>query len=267
VVGVLRALRLVVVATLVLAAAIGTVAVAGCARKADRGGPLTDIKWVLDSYALKGASKTPPPDAAAEITFRNGEASGVVLNTYGGPYTAADDGSLKIGPLASTEMAGPPEVMAFEEAYFKALGNVASYSSDGQRLALYDKDGVQLLAYSKSTASIVGDWRVVAYNNGKGAVTSVSGAVINAAFDDAGRLSGRSGVNSYNGNYTADAAGEFVVGPLVTTKMAGPTDLMEQETAYLAALESARRYELSGSTMTLFRDDGATAVQMTRAGN
>jgi heat shock protein HslJ len=61
-----------------------------------------------------------------------------------------------------------------------------------------------------------------------------------------GRVSGRGGCNRYSG--TADYAnGTIKVGPLISTKMACMEDeIMQQESAYLTALQAATRYTIGG---------------------
>jgi heat shock protein HslJ len=44
-----------------------------------------------------------------------------------------------------------------------------------------------------------------------------------------------------------------------------PAGLMEQESQFLKALESAATYRISGGTLTLFTADGSTAVTLARA--
>ncbi len=57
--------------------------------------------------------------------------------------------------------------------------------------------------FKKSDVTLVGDWQIIAYNNGKQAVVSVlSTSTVTATFGDDGTVSGNSGVNSYSGPYT-----------------------------------------------------------------
>ncbi|MFN2137216.1 MAG: META domain-containing protein, partial [Candidatus Promineifilaceae bacterium] len=70
-----------------------------------------------------------------------------------------------------------------------------------------------------------------------------------------GTLSGFAGCNTYNGTFSstlmAGPTNNITVGPLRTTSMACSEEIMDQEQAYLANLESASSYTISGSTLTL----------------
>jgi heat shock protein HslJ len=78
---------------------------------------------------------------------------------------------------------------------------------------------------------------------------------ITASFAD-GRISGKSGVNSYGGEYTLGPGDGFSPGALVSTLMAGPEPAMRAEQAYTALLSAARSYMLAGSRLTLYDEGG-----------
>jgi heat shock protein HslJ len=59
-----------------------------------------------------------------------------------GGYALVDPGTLRIGPLASTRMACPPEMMAQESALLDAFGHVTAYRIDGETLTLLNGDAV-----------------------------------------------------------------------------------------------------------------------------
>jgi heat shock protein HslJ len=75
-----------------------------------------------------------------------------------------------------------------------------------------------------------------------------------------GTASGSGGVNTFTGQWSADEDGVFELGPLAATKMAGPLALMDQEAAYLAALDSAESYSLTGDVFELLDGDGEVVV-------
>ena len=73
---------------------------------------------------------------------------------------------------------------------------------------------------------------------------------------DGRKVQGSAGCNRMVGTYTLD--GETLkFGPLATTRMACAA--METETAFLKALEVTSRYEVSGSSLTLYGADTAVA--------
>jgi heat shock protein HslJ len=194
-----------------------------------------------------------------------GRLSGTALNFYQASYSAQKGGSLKIGKIASTMMAGPPEAMAVEKAYFAALEKTAAYASDGKTLRLYDDRGKLLLVFRNTPATLDGTWRVTGYNNGDQAVVSVIGtSTVTMDFGHGGELSGKGGVNSYSAKYTTRSGGVISITSLSATEMAGPKDLMRQEKLFLDALEASTRYELQGSQLVLRDASGAMQVQAIR---
>lgn len=110
------------------------------------GGDLRDGQtWYLIGSTIDPA---PPSDGLA-LTFEGDTVSGEgPINTWFGPFTAAPDGSLDIGPLASTKMSGTDEEMAAETAYLAALESVDGYAAvDSGELYLFSGDEL-VLTYS-----------------------------------------------------------------------------------------------------------------------
>jgi heat shock protein HslJ len=66
-----------------------------------------------------------------------------------------------------------------------------------------------------------------------------------------GQISGHSGVNTYGGEYTVRASGNFSTGALMMTEMAGPQPAMRAEGAYLTLLGQARSYKLTDNQLIL----------------
>lgn len=88
------------------------------------------------------------------------------------------------------------------------------------------------------------------------ATAPVEGSTITATFKDDG-VAGIASCNNYFGSYSVDGD-EITFGPIGTTLMACIPEYAAQETAYLAALEAANRYEVDGDSLTLF--DGDTVL-------
>ena len=70
------------------------------------------------------------------------------------------------------------------------------------------------------------------------------------------KIQGSAGCNRMSGTYQLDGE-KLKFGPLATTRMACPA--MQTETAFLKALEATTRYEVKGSSLTLFGADTAVA--------
>ena len=107
---------------------------------------------------------------------------------------------------------------------------------------------------------------MIAYNNGKQAVVSVlAETTLTAAFGTSGSVTGFAGCNHYNASYKA-AAPEISIGPVASTRKhcEQPAGVAEQETSYLAALETAATYRVEGSRLELRTTGGALAVELQR---
>ena len=73
---------------------------------------------------------------------------------------------------------------------------------------------------------------------------------------DGRKVQGSAGCNRMMGSYELSGT-SLKFGPIMATKMACPA--METEQAFMAALDSTNRYEISGSSLTLYGPDGALA--------
>jgi heat shock protein HslJ len=251
-------IRLVVSGAVVCAALVW----AGCGGGTSGTDPkaLEGVEWTLVESSMSSVDL-----GAAGITANfDGEKiygfSGV--NQYGGPYTAKDDGTLEIGELASTMMAGPEPLMKAEQAYLELLKGCDGYQVEGDTLTLLTGEKSESLVYEKAAeVTLPGtSWNVTSYNNGKGGVTTlVAGSELTLEFGEDGTVAGNGGVNRFNGPYEVDGAG-ITIGPLALTKMAGEPALMEQESAFVKALESATKWKVVRGTLELRDADGSAMV-------
>jgi len=136
--------RLLVLGTLFAAAMIAS----GAALSACGGSPLDGTAGRLIGWSV---SSIDPSAFTITVTFEDGRAGGTsAVNTYGGPYEAGDDGSLTIGAISATEMAGPEPAMQAEATYFDLLQQVRAYRLDDGQLTLLDGSGNELLIFAKT---------------------------------------------------------------------------------------------------------------------
>jgi heat shock protein HslJ len=227
--------------------------------------------WLLESYLnLEGQQTERLPQTRVTINFADGEVNGSAgCNNYFGPYEL-NGNNLTIGPLGSTMMMCVQDDTAIQEtAYLANLGNVASYEIIDNQLQLLDADGQTVLVFNvDESISLVGtDWTVTGYNNGQGGVTSVVlDTEITALFDENGLVSGSAGCNNYRASFEADES-TISIGPAASTRKScpEPEGIMEQEALYLAALEMAATYEIDGSRLDMYDEDGARVVQFESA--
>lgn len=101
-------------------------------------------------------------------------------------------------------------------------------------------------------------WIADQLDTGSGLSHPLPGTALTAVFDD-GSLNGTAGCNSYFTSY--ELSGDSIgVGPIGSTRAfcADPDGVMDQESAYLALLERANRYERDDDHLTLL--DGETVL-------
>jgi heat shock protein HslJ len=226
------------------------------------GGEVTGKVWNLT--LLKDKELLPGSYITAQFTSDGKVGGSSGCNRYAGSYASSGNTLQITSPLASTMMACPQELMDQETAYLTALGEVKFYSVTGDQLTLSDANNKSLLVYKAQSQDLYGtSWSVIAYNNGKQAVTSVlAGSNVTAEFGSDGTLSGNSGCNTYSGAYTVTGS-QITIGPLASTRMAcaDPAGIMEQETQFLAALQTAATYKIESTTLELRTKNGALAAQ------
>jgi heat shock protein HslJ len=189
-------------------------------------------------------------------------------NSYSGTYTTSGNSITVSKKLAVTQKACRAAVMAGEKAYLAALTAARTYSIAKGTLTLKTKRGHTLATFGVQSQSLAGtSWNVVDYNNGKQAVVSVMEATkLTAVFDKNGHISGSAGCNHYSGPVKTTPP-KITIGPLAATRKScsTPSGVMEQETEYLAALESAATYSIQGSTLEFRTAGGALAASLSRA--
>ena len=98
------------------------------------------------------------------------------------------------------------------------------------------------------------------YNNGAGGVVSPAvGTTLSATFT-ADAVSGSSGCNTFSGGYTLDGI-NVTIGPLASTMMGCEQPLMDEEAAFLTALQTPSAVEQHGADVWL--RDAAGNIQVT----
>ena len=221
---------------------------------------------------LEGAAwqlkELPGPQSAAlgqltrpvTIRFESGRLSGFAgCNNFSGSYTLDGD-QLKIGPVASTQMACPEPGSSIENAFHKALSGTLRYAVDGDDLSATTASGGTLRFQREPPPQLAGaTWKVTSFNNNRHAVVGVLGqSSITMSFKD-GEVAGSAGCNNFHGSYTAEGS-KLKVGPLATTRRTCEEPLMTQEQEFLAALASAVTWSIDGNVLDMHRADGERAI-------
>ena len=222
------------------------------------------------------------------VTLLTGEGPAQVIEGTHLTLEIADDGSVAgfsgcnrffgrlsesggIGPLGSTLMAGPPDVMAQEGMYLSLLARADSLFADLSGLEVREGREVLMVLVPSNRDFREVPWRLTGMHNGADGFSSVLGdVVITAFFDNQNRVSGNSGCNRYTATYSL-ADGGMVIGSAVGTRMMCPDPVgMEQESRYLEWLPRVASHGLSvgfsGRTLDLYESEGMRALQFVEEG-
>ncbi|MBX3028925.1 MAG: META domain-containing protein [Chloroflexi bacterium] len=220
---------------------------------------LADTSWAVTAVATV-------PSSGATLVFTDGVAGGFAgCNNFRASYEATD-GSLTVGPIATTMKACDEAVMAFEQSVLAALGSSTGYTLDGSTLVLTDAAGAETIAFeAQSPASLEGTWEVTGYLTGSGETAAVVSPIVDSqpviTFGPDGIVSGTAGCNQFSGGFGIEGS-DITIGPLMSTMMACADDLMAQEAGVMLALEGAATWSISGTTATLLNDEGTIQVTL-----
>ena len=94
--------------------------------------------------------------------------------------------------------------------------------------------------------------------------TSLSLASLTLRFEEPARAAGNSGVNRFSAQVNADASQLRFVSP-ISTRMAGPPELMALESEFLARLQAVSAWKIDGSRLRLSDAAGLELIVLERA--
>jgi heat shock protein HslJ len=154
----------------------------------------------------------------------------------------------------------PEGIMDQEMQYLAALGMASAYQFEDDRLILLDSEGRRVVNYqpAKTFALTETIWHLQAYSEGEDAISStIEGTDLTAIFNEDGNLTGTAGCNNFSGAYEVEGDKiKIELGPLTMMFCEEPEGTMDQETAYLEALESATNFKILGDVLVLKNDAG-----------
>ena len=242
---------------------IASFALAACQPQASTS--LKDSSWILvELYGL-------PALMGTTITLNlNGDTltGNDGCNHYGGSYTSKGD-SFSIGEdLMGTLMACEETIMTQASDYTSALRKASKYSISDNRLHLLDENGNSLAVFVAQSQELAGtSWLATFVNteSSDGVVTSssIQAAQQTLSFATDGKISGNAGCNDYFANYEAKGK-DLSIRAIGSTKMFCGDGLMAEETAFLAALEKANNYRITGGSLQIFAADGNTLISFSQ---
>lgn len=221
---------------------------------------LDGTAWVLS--ALPG--RTLIPESETTLGFAEGRAQGSDgCNRFTLPYSSSD-GAIEVsgaGPM--TRRACAPDLMKQGESFIAALTGARRYRISGDQLQLLDANSKALAMFVSQSQSLAGtSWQVTGINNGRNALVSTqTGSKVTMVFAADGRVAGSAGCNQYSALYQSEAGRFRFVSPAATRRMCADPKLMDQERAFLKALEASTVLRIEGGRLE-FRDAGG-ALQVT----
>jgi len=126
--------------------------------------------------------------------------------------------------------------------------------------------GVMLAACSTGENLGGTSWVMTSYRGSQGNLTEILPETIVTAEFQADQVSGNVTCNNYSGTYQI-TGNNIKIGPLATTmrECVGPDGIMEQEAAFLTAMEAAAQYEIKSDTLEMVDDQGATILVFKRS--
>lgn len=188
-------------------------------------------------------------------------------NTFRAPYSSDGTAFAVSGPIVTTQKACRQAVMAQARVLQSALTRARATRVDEGRLTLLDDSGAELATFTAQPQDVTStSWSITGYNNGKQAVVSVlAGTTLTLDFGTEGRVTGSAGCNRFTGAYTAADTTVAISGAAATRRMCvQPAGIMEQEAAYLKALEMGTHVRIDGSRLEIRTADGALTVSAQR---
>ncbi len=238
--------------------------IAACSAGPGTGGQLEGTHWVLSSMDVDGTLTIVPEILYADAEFTAHRVQGFSgCNTFDALYQAGGR-RLTVSQSATTLMACDPAAMEFEQSYLARLADSRFYSVRRDTLTIFDALGSTALVFDAAPRNpLLGTWDADSFGVPPSTVVGlVEGTELEVVFGIA-TVGGYSGCNSFSGTYGTN--GSIVrIGRLATTRLACEPEVMEQEAAFLAALEASTRIESRGTRLNLTDRDGQLQVALVR---
>lgn len=119
--------------------------------------------------------------------------------------------------------------------------------------------GRQMARMESSGAEVTGvEWRPVSIGN----LVVPKDSELHIRFEVDGSVKGHGGCNGFFGSLQQTDSG-VQVGPLGSTRMACPEEIMDRETAFLDAVQRTRGFATGGGELSLLDEDGLVLATLT----
>ena len=214
---------------------------------------LNETSWELLQITKRGKEQLIPQNANITINFADNKINGNSgVNSYFGGYKIKNN-SILTANAATTLMAGPEELMKIEQRFLETLQNSPRITYSNTTLSLRNKNGeiwtFQKLDLSEKLKNT--KWKLL--EMGQTTLPEKDGE-ITISFDE-NKVNGNSGVNNYFGSFEIKN-NSIKIGPVGSTRMAGPENLMKIEFEYLKLLQDSKTIEFNNNLLILTTNDG-----------
>jgi heat shock protein HslJ len=110
------------------------------------------------------------------------------------------------------------------------------------------------------------EWALTQMTNNNETIALAEGSQTTFACDEGGRVTGKATINRYSGSLKLQADGDIIWSKaFMMTRMAGPPELMQQETIFIQALMKTSRMFLNESKLVFRSHDGKTVMEFDEA--
>lgn len=200
----------------------------------------------------------------SELDF-NYQISGFAgVNNYSA-QASLKKGNITVANIITTMMAGDEKSSSIETEFLQVLSKGGKFSfetTDGNtNLIIRNKDEKSVLVFREIKLENT-SWTLSFYNDGL-SVVSVDENLkdkITLGFGGGGQLFGNAAVNTFGSDYYSSDDSSLTFGQFITTRMAGPAEMMELESKILNLLSQVQVYEVSGKNLTLKDANGTTLL-------
>jgi heat shock protein HslJ len=226
--------------------------------------------WDLTAMTIvkDGSSVVQNPSGTIYAVFdKDGTVAGSGgCNQFSGTYTTTGS-TIAVKDVITTLMSCGNQLDTQERAFLMTLEDVSTFENTGTGLTMTTRStppGKLVFAAGTAVATpvppaLVGNWGLTKMTKNGVAITPVSGVQPTALFTADGAISGLASCNQYSGGYVLTGSSAIGIGPLATTRMMCPTDVMTQETSYLGILEKAATWEVPAATGALTITDSTSS--------
>ncbi|MFW5748975.1 MAG: META domain-containing protein, partial [Chloroflexota bacterium] len=176
-------------------------------------------------------------------------------NSYSSVYAVEGDSISFTLPVATLMACMDAGVMEQEQAYLSALPAATTFEIvDGDLVVTYGEG--ELLVFESQPALAGSSWTLVMIDG----AAPLADTSLTLTFGQDNRLSGSGGCNSFGAAYSVNGQNINIAMPISTLMACSPEAVMEQEQAYLAALEAATTFEITDGQLTIIHGDGQQLV-------